>query len=88
MRQGSCICAACKIEIKDDLCRFCILRDVDDNPMVLHFHYFAPCWDFERFTKQYANFTFMKGGFSCNEKTTFTQENVTHMQSNVEMWIS
>ena len=88
MKLGSRICDTCQTEINDDLCRFCILKDVDDNPRVLHFHYFFPCWDFEMFCQKYPNLEFIRGGFDCDEKISCNPQFVKNLQSNLEMWLS
>ena len=87
MKLGKRICDSCYVEIKDELCRFCIMRDVDDNPRVLHFHYFSPCWNFDMLCKKYSNHEFVKVGFDCDEKITNDPNYIQNLKSNLKLWI-
>ena len=91
--QNMCICHNFSLVphisyLCDNLYRFCILRDIDDNPRVLYFHYFFPCWDFDLFCQKYTTFHLDKVGFICNEEFTSDSKYLKHLQSDLETWIS
>ena len=81
-------CDTCKTEIVDNLCRFCIMRDIDDNPRVLYFHYFFPCWDFDLFCQKYPTLYLDKAGFICNEEFTSDSKCLRYLESDLETWTS
>ena len=87
VKQNPCVCETCHAMINDDLQRFCIMRDIDDNPIFLNFHYFFPCWDFNLFCQKYSNLKFITAGFSFDEKFQTNSNFTRQLKSNLELWI-
>ncbi len=79
------VCSTCKQEIPD-ISRVLLIRDIDDGPRLLCFHYFFPCWDMELFCQQYPNFIIDMAGFSIPEDIVMKESSIKDLQTNTEIW--
>ena len=87
VKPESCICDTCHKEITDDLCRFLILNDLDNNPRVMFFHKFFPCWSFKNFCKKYSNLKIVKMGYDVDEKIYDDPKFVKQLESDLKLWL-
>ncbi|MDX1442067.1 MAG: hypothetical protein R3237_06385, partial [Nitrosopumilaceae archaeon] len=47
------ICDTCDQEIGHNISRTLLMRDKDEGPRLLCFHFFYPCWDFKLLVQKY-----------------------------------
>ena len=80
------VCDTCKEEIHD-ISRVLIMRDKNDGPRLLCFHYFFPCWDMQLLCQQYPNLIIDMVGFSFPENMRMKESSIKDMQEKLEMWI-
>lgn len=59
------------------------MRDKDENPYVVHYHFFFPCLDFELL---YPNLTLERVGFSIPENILMTENAIENLQNNLDFW--
>ena len=80
------ICDTCHQEIGSNISRTLIMRDKDEGPRLLCFHFFFPCWDFKLLVQKYPKLKIDKTGFSIPETIPLKIKSIKNMQSNLDFW--
>ena len=79
-------CNTCMQEIGSDISRVLIMRDRDNGPRLLCFHFFFPCWDFKELCKKYPNLIIDSVGFSIPENIHLKEKSKEDLEKNLEFW--
>ena len=87
LKTESRICDTCNKEITDNICRLFILNDLDDNPHILFYHYFLPCWSFKEFCQKYSNLGIVKAGYDVNQKICNNPKFVKQLKTDIKLWL-
>ena len=80
------ICDSCNKEIESNICKIVIMRNKDDCPSLSHYHFFFPCWDFEKISKEFKNFTLERVGVSIPEDVFMSKTAIMDLQNNFDYW--
>ena len=80
------VCNTCNEEIGSDICKVLVMRNKDDSPQALHYHFFFPCWDFEILCKRYPNWAIDRVGVSIPENIFMTESAISNLQNNLDFW--
>lgn len=80
-------CIVCKKEIELEPYRMISLVDKSGTPSVLHFHYFSPCWDLDRFFDEHIDDRIVSFAYSCNESILENPRIIRNMRNNLDLWI-
>ena len=80
------VCNSCHKEIKKEIGKFLIMRNIDDNPQILSYHFFYPCWDFEKIIKQYSNLSLEKSGIIIPENLSISKCGMKELREKQEFW--
>jgi hypothetical protein len=79
------VCSTCKEEVID-ISRVLIMRDKDDGPRLLFFHYFFPCWDMDLLCQKYPNLVIDRLGYSFPENLKISESFVKDLKQNLKFW--
>ncbi|MDX1442115.1 MAG: hypothetical protein R3237_06625, partial [Nitrosopumilaceae archaeon] len=79
-------CDTCDQEIGHNISRTLLMRDKDEGPRLLCFHFFYPCWDFKLLVQKYPNLVIDKTGFSIPQTTPLKTNSIKNMQNNLDFW--
>jgi len=80
------VCSTCLSKIEFLPHRIVSLTDQNDIPIVLHFHYFYPCWDIDLLFQRYVDHQITSLAFSCDEKILENPLIIRNMKNNLDLW--
>jgi hypothetical protein len=80
------ICDTCRMRIDFLPSRVLILRNKDGYRLLLNFHYFFPCWDFELFCQKYKDCEIIHAGF-IYDSDEFNVQTLKNITQNEYLWI-
>lgn len=80
------ICATCNCKIQDNTSRVISIVDKLGSPIVLHYHYFFPCWDLDLFCQVYPYHKIISAGYICESKILQNQKQLRNMKNNMDLW--
>jgi hypothetical protein len=80
-------CIVCKKEIEFEPYRMISLVDKSGIPSVLHFHYFSPCWDLNRFFYEHMDDQIISLAYSCDESILERPKIIRNMRNNLDLWL-
>ena len=80
------VCYSCNKEIKSEISRIVVMRDIDRGPRLFIFHFFSPCWNFKLLCKKYPKLTLDWAGFSVPENFLMEKDDLRNLQKNLELW--
>jgi len=80
------ICNTCHMEIQNYPSRVITMANKLGDPIVLHYHYFFPCWDLSLLFQEYPHHTIISAGFVCDPKMTQNQKLVRNLKQNLDLW--
>ena len=81
------ICTTCKRQIEFLPYRIVTLEDKNSHIHVLHFHYFAPCWDIDDFFQFHVNERIVSLAYSYDEKILKQPMILKNLERNLDLWI-
>ena len=80
------ICNTCQCEIQEYPSRVLSIADKSGNPIVLHFHYFFPCWDLALFCQEYPHHRIVAAGYTCQCTVLQKPKQVRSLKQNFDLW--
>lgn len=80
------ICATCKKKIEFLPYRIVTLEDYATKISVLHFHYFAPCWDLEQFFVNHVNERIVSLAYSYDSEILKKPMMLRNIKNNLDLW--
>ncbi len=80
------VCTTCNCEIQDSISRVLSISDKSGNPIILHYHYFHPCWDLSLFCQMYPYHKIISVGYSCDSEILKNSKVLRNMKQNLDLW--
>jgi len=86
-KEAMSICGTCKKQIEFLPYRIVTLEDKSSQIRVLHFHYFAPCWNIDDFFQFHVNEKIVSLAYSYDEKMLKQPMILKNLERNLNLWI-
>ena len=80
------ICNTCQCEIEDLPSRVVSIADKSGNPIVLHYHYFFPCWDLALLCQEYPYHEIVSAGYTCSSEILQNPKHLRNLKQNLDLW--
>lgn len=80
------VCTTCHSEIQDSISRVLSIADKSGYPIILHYHYFFPCWDLSLLCQEYQFYKIVSAGYSCDSEILQNQKQLGNLKQNFELW--
>ena len=80
------VCNTCQCEIEDSPSRVLSISDKSGNPIVLHYHYFFPCWDLSLLCQEYPDFEIVSAGYVCGSEILKNSKQLRNLKQNLDLW--
>ena len=80
------VCNTCQHEIKEYPSRIISLADKSGYPIVLHYHYFFPCWDISLLCQEYPYHKIISAGYTCESTILQNAKQLRNMKQNLDLW--
>ena len=79
-------CTTCKTQIEFLPYRIVTLEHNSSEIKVLHFHYFAPCWDLDQFFVNHVNDKIVSLAYSYDSEILKKPMILRNIKNNLDLW--
>ena len=80
------VCNTCLCEIQECPSRIITISDRSGNPIILHFHYFFPCWDLSLLYQEYPHHEIVSAGYICESSILQNAKQLRNLKQNLDLW--